>query len=343
MTFGAENRQIKFYDFLDKEPKIDGLVVIEGTDSVLAQRALDVLIERIMPADMRALNLEVIDGPSTDDLPRVVADSVAAMPFLAERRVVAVRGCERLRAQPRRDLWAVAEAVPAGNTLVLEDLLAPNKKTKPEPYGALAGRKALRIDTTVSVDTRERYVHETLERLGAKAEPRVIAALAESDADLGSVGNDLEKLALTGKKITLAELENESLAIEDAKSWHYANALVEGRTSDALTIAFEVFANDARAGVALASAIATDLGLIWELARPNGGELPGRHKWRERALRPLAKRIGERRARYGYLAAVRSFELLVTGQADDQRGMIELLTTDIASKVTAPPRRTTAS
>jgi DNA polymerase III delta subunit len=233
MTFGAENRQIKFYDFLDKEPKIDGLVVIEGTDSVLAQRALDVLIERIMPADMRALNLEVIDGPSTDDLPRVVADSVAAMPFLAERRVVAVRGCERLRAQPRRDLWAVAEAVPAGNTLVLEDLLAPNKKTKPEPYGALAGRKALRIDTTVSVDTRERYVHETLERLGAKAEPRVIAALAESDADLGSVGNDLEKLALTGKKITLAELENESLAIEDPKSWHYANALVEGRTSDA--------------------------------------------------------------------------------------------------------------
>jgi DNA polymerase III delta subunit len=335
---------VKYYDFLDKEPKIDGLVVIEGTDSVLAQRALDALLDRLMPLDMRALNLEIIDGPACEDLARTVADAVAAMPFLAERRVVAVRGCERLRAQPRRDLWAVAEAVPAGNTLVLEDLFPPNKKTKPEPFGALAGRKALRIDTTVTADTRERYIHETLERLGAKAEPRAIAAMADSDADLGAIGNDLEKLALTGSKITLADLERESLAIEDPKAWHYASALVEGRAADALAIAFELFANDPRgAAVPLVSALATDLGLIWELARPNGGELPGRHQWRERTLRPLAKRIGERRARYGYTAAVRGFEAVVTGAIDDPRGMIELLTADIASKVTAPQRRTVAS
>ena len=318
--------------------------MIEGTDSVLAQNALEVLFDRLIPADMRALNLEVIDGPSNEDLARTVADSVAAMPFLAERRVVAVRGCERLRAQPRRELWAVAEAVPAGNTLVLEDLLPPNKATKPEPFGALAGRKALRIDTTVNADTRERYVRETLERLGAKAEPRVIAAMAESDADLGALGNDLEKLALTGTKITLAELERESLAGADPKAWHYANALIEGRADEALAIAFELFANDARgAAVPLVSALATDLGLIWELARPNGGELPARHRWRERTLRPLARRIGERRARYGYAAAVRGFEAVVTGQIDDPRAMIELLTADIAGKVTAVPRRTVAS
>lgn len=335
---------MKFYDFLDSAPKIGGLVVIEGTDSVLAQNALEVLFDRLIPADMRALNLEVIDGPSNEDLARTVADSVAAMPFLAERRVVAVRGCERLRAQPRRELWAVAEAVPAGNTLVLEDLLPPNKATKPEPFGALAGRKALRIDTTVNADTRERYVRETLERLGAKAEPRVIAAMAESDADLGALGNDLEKLALTGTKITLAELERESIAGADPKAWHYANALIEGRADEALAIAFELFANDARgAAVPLVSALATDLGLIWELARPNGGELPARHRWRERTLRPLARRIGERRARYGYAAAVRGFEAVVTGQIDDPRAMIELLTADIAGKVTAVPRRTVAS
>jgi DNA polymerase III delta subunit len=335
---------VKFYDFLDKSPKIDGLVVIEGTDSVLAQRALETLLDRIMPVDMRPMNCEILDGPATDDLARVVADSIAAMPFLAERRIVAVRGCERLRAQPRRDLWAVAEAIPAGNTLVLEDLLPPNKKTKPEPFGALAGRKALRIDTTVSADTRERYIHETLEKLGAKAEPRAIAAMADSESDLGSIGNDLEKLALTGGKITLADLERESLSIEDPKAWHYAAALVEGRAADALEIAFDVFANDPRgAAVPLVSALATDMGLLWELARPNGGPLAGRHAWRERTLRPLAKRIGERRARYGYEAAVRGFEAVVTGRIDDPRAMIELLTADIASKVTAPVRRTAAS
>ncbi len=335
---------MKYYDFVDKSPKIDGLVIIEGTDSVLAQHALDVLFDRLIPADMRSLNLDVIDGPATDELARVVADAAAAMPFLAERRVVAVRGCERLRAQPRRDLWSVAEGVPAGNTLILEDLFAPNKKTKPEPFGALAGRKALRIDTTVSADTRERYARETLARLGASAEPRAIAAIADSEADLGTIANDLEKLALTGATITLAELERESLAIDDPKTWHYASALIDGNAAEALAIAFELFASDPRgAAVALAAALAGDLGVIWELARPGGGDLRARDRWKEGKLRPHARRIGERRARYGFEAAVRGFEAVVTGRIDDPRAMIELLTADIASKVTAPQRRSVAS
>jgi DNA polymerase III delta subunit len=343
-SLGRSTGKLKFYEFLDKSPKIDGLVVIEGTDSVLAGRAMEALWDRLIPADMRALNLDVIDGPATDDLARCVADAVAAMPFLAERRVVAVRGCERLRAQPRRELWAVAQAVPEGNTLILEDLFAPNKKSKPEPFGTLAGRRALRIDTTLDADTRERYARETLQRFGVTAEARAIAAIAESEADLGAIGNDLEKLALGGGKITLADLERESLAIEDPKAWQYASALVDGRAADALAIAFELFATDPRgAGVALAGALATELGLIWELARPGGGDLPARHRWRERTLRPQARRIGERRARYGYEAAVRGFEAVVTGRIDEPRAMIELLTADVAGKVTAPQRRTVAS
>jgi DNA polymerase III delta subunit len=305
---------------------------------LLAQRALDALLDRLIPADLRAMNCDVLDGPATDDVGRAVADAAAAMPFLAERRVVVVRGCERLRAQPRRDVWAAAEAVPEGNTLILEDLFPPNKKTKPEPFGVLAGRKALRIDTTVNPDARERFVRETIAHLGASAEPRAIAALAESDADLGSIGNDIEKLALFGGTITLADLERESLSIDDPKAWHYAAALIEGRAAEALELAFDCFASDRGAAVPLVSALATDLGLVWELARPGGGALAGRHKWRENKLRPLAKRIGERRARYGYEAAVRGFEAVVTGRIDDPRAMIELLTADIAAKVTAVRR-----
>ncbi|MBV8370244.1 MAG: hypothetical protein JO036_15165 [Candidatus Eremiobacteraeota bacterium] len=325
---------MKFYDFLDKEPKIDGLVIIEGEDAILAQRALDAVLDRLLPEEMRALNCDVLDGPESESIGRAAGDAVNAMPFLAERRVVVVRNCQRLRAQPRRDLWAVAENVPAGNTLVLEDLFSPAKKTKPEPYGQLAGRKALRIDTTPNADVRERFVRETLAKLGAKAQPRVVTILAESDADTGSIRNDLEKLALGGKTITVADLERESLSVEDPKAWQYAAAVVEGRTAEALAIAFELFANDPRgAGVPLASALATDFALLWELARPGGGELPARHRWRERALRPIARRIGERRAKYGYEAAVRGFEAVVTGRIDDPRAMIELLTADLGGRL----------
>ena len=325
---------MKIYDFLDKNPKIDGLVIIEGEDALLAQRALDAVLDRLLPEDMRALNCDVLDGPETDAIGRAAGDAVNAMPFLAERRVVVVRNCQRLRAQPRRDLWAVAENVPAGNTLVLEDLFPPAKKTRPEPYGQLAGRKALRIDTTPNADVRERFVRETLERLGAKAQPRVVTMLAESDSDVGSIRNDLEKLALGGKTITVADLERESLSVEDPKAWQYAAAVVEGRGDDALAIAFELFANDPRgAAVPLASALAGEFALLWELARPGGGELPARHRWRERALRPIARRVGERRARYGYEAAVRGFEAVVTGRIDDPRSMIELLTADVGARL----------
>jgi DNA polymerase III delta subunit len=328
---------VKFYDFIEKAPKIEGLVIVEGTDTILAQRAVDAVIERTLDPELRALNLDVIAGPETEHVGRAVADAVRAMPFLAERRVVVVRNCHQLRAQPRRDVWAVAEDVPAGNTLVLEDLFAPNKKTKPEPYGALAGRKGLRIDTTVNAEVRERFVLETLARLGAKAEKRALAELAASEADLGAIANDLEKLALGGKTITYDALEAESLVIEDPKAWHYAQALVEGRTADALAIAFELFANDPRgAAVPLASAIASELGLIWELARPGGGTtIEARHRWRTGKLQPLARRIGAARARFGYEAAVRGFEAVVTGRIDDPRSMIELLTAEIAAKVTA--------
>jgi hypothetical protein len=193
----------------------------------------------------------------------------------------------------------------------------------------------LRIDTTLNADTRERFVRETLTRLGAAAEPRVLAELAGSDADLGSIENDLEKLTLAGKLITFAMLESESLSVEDPKAWHYAQALVEGRPAEALAIAFDLFAADPRgAAVPLASAIATEMNLLWELARPGGGtSIEPRHRWRAAKLEGLARRIGAARARRGYEAAVRGFEAVVTGRIDDGRAMIELLTADIAANV----------
>lgn len=327
----ARSFQLKFYDFIDKAPKVGKLVVIEGTERVLAERALDVLLDRILP-DMRDLNLERIGASEWSDAARV-RESVSAMPFLADRRVVVVTDAQTLRAQPRRDLLEVMEAVPDGNTLVVLDLLSPRSQ-RPEPLGAKAGRAALRIDTSANEETRARYIGDVLAELHAEAEPRVRSELARSEADLASVRNDLEKLALSGKKITYKDLANESLSIEDPKAYRYASALVEGNVAEALSIAHEFFASDPRgAAIPLLSALATECGLLWELARP-GGELPARARWRERVLRPIAGRVGERRARVAYERAVRGVEAVVTGVAgndpDDHRTLVERITAELA-------------
>lgn len=229
---------MKFYDFVDKRPAIGKLVVIEGTERVLADRALEILTQQLLAPEVRELNLQRFSADDAGDFTGV-REAVAAMPFLADRRVTVVTEAQTLKAPARRDLLAAAQTVPDGNTLVITDLVSPRSK-RPEPLGSLAGRGALRIDTSAAEDARGRFVVELLAELGAKAEPRAIDALVRSAADLTAVRNDLEKLALVSKKITVRDLEREALSIEDPKSYHYASALVEGRVGEALAIAHEI-------------------------------------------------------------------------------------------------------
>lgn len=322
---------VKFYDFVDKTPAIGKLVIIEGTERVLAERALDVVIERVLPPDMRDMNLERF-APSQLDGTSRIREAVQAMPFLAASRVVAVTDAQTLKAAMRRDLWEVAESVPDGNTLVLCDLLSPRSQ-RPQPFGAMAGRSALRIDTSPNEDVRARFIQETLAELNASADARVIDTLARSEADLASVRNDLQKLAIAGKNITYKDLEQESLSVENPKAYQYAGALVEGRLGDALGIARDLFSSDRNAAVPLIYALATECQMLWELAR-EGGEIPARVRWRERALRPIASRVGEQRARRAYERAVAAFDSVVTGKIEDPELAVELLTTEVSALTT---------
>ena len=319
---------MKFYEFLDKAPKLGKLVIIEGTERTLAERALDLVLDRALPAEARGLNVDRFHGPEIEEATRI-AEAVSAMPFLADRRVIVITDAQTMKTALRREVWDVAEQMPEGNTLVLCDLLSPRAK-RPEPFGAIAGRNALRIDTSANAAVRERYVQELLTELRIKADARVIDELANSTAELAAIRNDLEKLVLTHKKITYADLEAESVAVEDPKAYKYASALVEGNLDAALQIASDLFEQDPRrAAVPLIAAVATELSLVWELARP-GGALPPRAKWRERFLRPIAARVGERRARNAYERAVRAFEALVTGKIDEPRLLVEMLTAELA-------------
>jgi len=58
---------LKFYDFLDKAPAIGKLVIIEGTERVLADRALEVILDRLLPPEVRDLNLNRFAAESLTD------------------------------------------------------------------------------------------------------------------------------------------------------------------------------------------------------------------------------------------------------------------------------------
>ncbi len=303
---------MKFYDFLDKQPAIGKLVIVEGTERIFADRALEVVLDRLLSPEVRELNLSRFTPDDLGDL-SALREALSAMPFLADRRVVIVTETQTMRADPRRELWAAAQESPEGNTLVLLDLLPPRSK-RPQSFGGLAGSAGLRIDTTADEPSRERFIIELLERLGAKADPPAVNALAGGTADLTSVRNDLEKLALTGKKIGIGDLEREALEIGDPKPYEYASALVDGKTAQALAIAHEFLSDNTRGAVALLSALATECGYLYALSVP-GGELPDRMRWRERYLRPIARRLGERRLQRAFRYALHGIEAVVTGHS----------------------------
>ncbi|MFY9859700.1 MAG: hypothetical protein WAK80_03995, partial [Candidatus Cybelea sp.] len=189
------------------------------------------------------------------------------------------------------------------------------------------------IDTTADEPSRERYIIETLERLDATAEPRAVNALAGGTADLTSVRNDLEKLALTGKKIGLSDLQREALEIGDPKPYEYASALVDGKTAKALAIAHEFLSDNARGAVALLIALATECGYLYALSVP-GGELPERIRFRERFLRPVARRVGERRLQRAFRYALHGIEAVVTGQSggdpEDHFSLIDRISVELS-------------
>lgn len=316
---------MKFYDFLEKKPALTGVVLIEGVERVLADRATAAIEERLLAPEERMLNVDRFAAAEIDTFARVEA-AVFAMPFLAPVRLIIVRGARDLRAQQRRDLLALAQRVPQGNVLVIEDLLAPTSK-RPEPLSKHLASEALRIDVMPTPDVRERYVRETAAALRVTMEPAAAAALVKDAADLTALRTNMEKLALLGEKITLEAVLRESVTPNETKAYHYAGALLEGRVKEALAIAFDMLDDDPRgAAIPLISALATEYNLVWEAARP-GGEIPARLRWRERSLRSIAKRLGERRARLGFERAVRGFEAIVTGKAEDPRAVIVLLTT----------------
>jgi DNA polymerase III subunit delta len=341
---------MKYYEFVDAPPEIGKLAFVEGTERELADRAIATIVDRLLPPEARDFNLQRFDADALDDF-RAIGEAVQAMPFLGDRRVVIVNGAHLLKAERRRELLAIAQEVPEGNTLVIVDLVAPAAKKVP-PMAAAAGKHALRIDTSAPVpkgrsapasDVRKRFVTELLNELGVTAETRVLNELSRSEFDLSSIRNDLEKLAVGEKRITYAAFERESLSVEDPKMYEFASAAVEGRAARALEVLAEVFDDNPRqAAIPLLSALARECAIVWEVARPNGRLPDGVQTWREAKLRSIASAMGPQRARLAFELAVGAFESIVTGKGgndpEDYRTLIERITVAIAGRVKQPRR-----
>jgi DNA polymerase-3 subunit delta len=179
--------------------------VLYGPEVLLKERFVQGLLARLLPPGLRDLNLEVLHGDAAD--PGDLAARCRTLPAFAPRRVVLVRGAERLPAPA----WSALEAAlqpPPESTCLLLLLATPRDRLEGPPKRfaeSVPGAVALAFAPLREGEART-WLREEARRLGTRLTPDAAGLL------VSLLGPDAQRLAAELEKLTLFVGEGEAIA-----------------------------------------------------------------------------------------------------------------------------------
>ena len=185
--------------------------VLYGPEVLLKERFFQDVIVRLLPPGLRDLNLEVLHGDATD--PADLAARCRTLPALAPRRVVLVRGAERLSASA----WSALETAlaPPSESTCLFLLLATERDRLEGPAKRFAetvpGAVALAFAPLREGDART-WLREEARRLGKRLTPEAAGLL------VSLLGPDAQRLAAELEKLTLFIGEGEQVEAQTVEA-----------------------------------------------------------------------------------------------------------------------------
>ncbi len=170
--------------------------VLYGPEVLLKERFVQTLLTRLLPPGLRDLNLEVLHGDATD--PGDLAARCLTLPALAPRRVVLVRGAERLPASAWPALGTALTPPPESACLLL--LLATERDRLEGPPKRFAesvpGAVAMAFAPLREGEART-WLREEARRLGKRLTPEAAGLL------VSLLGPETQRLAAELEKLTL--------------------------------------------------------------------------------------------------------------------------------------------
>lgn len=224
--------------------------LLYGEDTLSLDEKLAALRAIDAPADLYDVNSTTIDGASANLTELEMAWS--AMPFLADKRVVIVRGL-LARFEPRRGRargasrprskaaageWdglgdRLANAPPSTELIFVEGSVARNNTL----FRAISKVAEVHRFALPSAREMPQWVRERADKMGAAIEPRAIAALTEAIGnDTRLVDMELQKLALyrSGQRIRRQDVDAMVSYAKEANIFAAVDAALEGRAGVAL-------------------------------------------------------------------------------------------------------------
>jgi len=327
-------RKLGYLPYITAPPAPPPLVIIAGKEHLLADEILRSIVESALPDEsLRPLNVDTIDAAVTtdfDDLP----EKLHALPFLAERRVVTIRGAAEMRNDDRIALRDAIGAIPEQSLLVIDDSGEPRAqrgkapKDKVDSAGFASGQvSALLIDTSLAPADRERYIDRYAGSIGISVDAGARRYLGGFDS-VDEIRNALDRLALMGKKITKAAAEEYVKPPGDPKLWDLGNAVARGDLDAAIRLAHEIVARpDDSPGPLIW--LAGDAQIAWELTNgsdPNSwAAATGQSAFRAIKLWDFARKRSLQQARDNVRLTMRVLEDSLTGKRAGDQALDELI------------------
>jgi DNA polymerase-3 subunit delta len=193
-----------------EQGRIEPLYLFHGPNEFLMERALLRLRETLIPESARAFNLEIFYGGESD--PADIIAQARSVPFLAQRRLLIVRGTEQLREGALEAFLSYLDKPVETTCLVFVSFKTDFKKRF---YKALrsAGRSVHFED--LKEDRIPSWIRKTAEELGLKMPLQACLYLQQVVGDnLRELHGELEKLRVRHGAAEVGVGEIKELAVQ---------------------------------------------------------------------------------------------------------------------------------
>jgi len=329
VTPAKRGTRVSFLKFeIGALPRLPSLLVIVGKESVLADEVVRSIATAVSPDEsLRAMNVDVVDARGADSF-APVAEKIAALPFIAQRRAVIVRGTIDLKKEARDELVSIAAASHENAVLVIDHSGKPARPQGRKPGDeaaafAAAHADSLVVDCTLKEKECAAYIESYARSIGLEVDPDARGALAVTE-DVAEIKNTLDRLALTTERVTTQHVQEYALPAGDAKLWTLAAAIYDGDADHALRMA-----KDAGDPIGPLVWLAGDAQIIWELRSgvraADYAAASGQNFWRIKNLFGAAKARPLKELRERVDVTMSALERSLTGRRDPEQALEEVI------------------
>lgn len=314
--------------------QVPSLVVIAGSEHILADEVVKRIVASALPDDsLRPLNVDTLDAAASSDF-STLAERLAALPFLAEKRLVTIRGVIELRNDERIALRDAIGEIPDHAVLIIDDCGEPKPQRGRAPKDKISSADfaaghagALIVDCAMDEDEREEYAAEYAASIGATIDAGARAYLGAFES-VYEIRNALDRLALMGRKITRAAAEEYAKPPGDPKLWDLGNAVGRGDLQSALRVARELVSKPEEATGPLIW-LAGDAQIAWELstgANPRSwAAATGQSPFRAMKLWDVARKRTPQQAKDNVRLTMKALEDSITGKRLADQALEEVI------------------